>query len=860
MESEKVYAALLHLYPAAFREEYGGEMRAAFRRRRREEPNALRRSFLWLSVFTDTVITAAREHFDMLMHDIRYSLRTLQKTPAFTIAALTTLALGIGATTAIYSLVHTVLLRPLPYVEPDRLVQIVETNKPLNISQFSVSYLNFLSWQERSQSFESLATFGGSAGTLTGDGEPQRVAGAAVSPDFFSMTGLKPVLGRTFLPEESVPGKDNVVMLGEGLWRSRFGGDPNIIGKAILLSGTQRVVVGIAPQDAGYTSANEIWTPLVLNPAEEDRGNHVMSAMARLRPGVSMAQAEAELNSIAEALEREFPKSNAGWRARLRSAEDWIIDKESRTSLYVLLAAVGLLLTAACANVAGLLVTRATARAHEFGMRLALGAGRSRLTRQLVTESLVLAGTGGAFGTLLAVGSIQWLAKRVTNQLPRTTNLTLDWPVLLFAFFLTMSVGLVFGLAPAWSARRADVMSTLRKAGRGMTGGGGALLRLGLVGGQIAIATMLVIGALLLIQSFARLQRVNVGFQADHLLTANLNLPVTDYPTPEKREVFYENLLAELRGLPGVVSVAITSAVPMGRRGNTSMPIVPVDRPADVPEQGVQAQWRWASEDYLSTLRVPLLRGAFSNSAYSKRSGIVLSETLVRHLWPDGTDPIGRQVRLGNGAVFTVIGVAGDVKMTDLRAEPVGEMYFKPFYGGTLTLVARTTGDPNGLIGPLRDTVRRHDPSQAVFSIRSMDELVETNADRSRLQTTLLTAFACLALVLGAVGVAGVVAYTVERRTPELALRLVLGSTPGQAMRNAAQAALTSSCAGLLLGLIGAWVLSESLLTLLYGVRPHDPATFITVGTALLAVAVIACWLPARRATRIDPGAALKQE
>ncbi len=860
MGSEKVYAALLRLYPAAFREEYGREMRAAFRRRRREEPNGLRRSLLWLSVFIDTLITAAGEHSDMLMHDIRYSLRTLRKTPAFTIAALTTLALGIGATTAIYSLVHTVLLRPLPYVEPDRLVQIVETNKPLNISQFSVSYLNFLSWQERSRSFESLATFGGSAGTLTGDGEPQRVAGAAVSPDFFSMTGLKPVLGRTFLPEENVAGKDKVVMLGESLWRSRFGGDPSMIGKTILLSGAPRVVVGIAPQDAGYTSANQIWSPLVVNPAEEDRGNHVMSAMARLRPGVSMVQAEAELNSIAEALEREFPKSNAGWRVRLRSAEDWIIDKESRTSLYVLLAAVGLLLTAACANVAGLLITRATGRAHEFGMRLALGAGRSRLTRQLVTESLVLAGTGGAIGTLLAVGSIQWLAKRVTTQLPRTTNLTLDWPVLLFAFFLTVSVGLIFGLAPAWPARRVDVMSTLRKAGRGTTGGGGALLRLGLVGGQMAIATMLVIGALLLIQSFARLQRVEVGFQADHLLTANLNLPVTDYPTAEKREAFFENLMAELRALPGIVSVAVTSSVPMEGRANTGMPIVPVDRPAEVPAQGVQAQWRWASEHYLSTLRVPLLRGAFSDPAYSKRTGIVLSEALVRHLWPDGTDPLGRQVRLGSGAVFTVIGVAGDVKMTDLRAEPVGAMYFKPFYGGTLTLVARTTGDPNGLIGPLRDTVRRHDPSQAVFSVRTMDELVDANANRSRLQTTLLTAFACLALVLGAVGVAGVVAYSVERRTPELALRLALGSTPGQAMRKAGQAALTSSCAGLACGLIGAWFLSKSLLTLLYGVQPHDPATFIGVGTALLAVALIACWLPARRATRIDPASALKHE
>jgi putative ABC transport system permease protein len=860
MESEKLYAALIRLYPAAFREEYGREMRAAFRRCRREEPKALRRTFLWISVFTDTLTTAAREHFDMLMHDIRYSLRTLRKTPTFTVAALTTLALGIGATTAIYSLVHTVLLRPLPYLEPDRVVQIVETNKPLNIQQFSVSYLNFLSWQERSRTFDALVTFGGAAGTLTGGGEPQRVSGAAVSAAFFSMTGLKPVLGRTFLPEENLPGKNSVIMLGEGLWRTRYGGDPDIIGKTVLLDGTRRVVVGVVPQDAGYTSTNEIWSPLVLNPVEEDRGNHVMTAMGRLRRGVSLSEAEAELNSIAEGLEREFPKSNAGWRVRLRSVEDWIVDRDSRTSLYVLLAAVGLLLVAACANVAGLLVTRATARAHEFGMRLALGAGRSRLTRQLVTESLVLALGGGALGTVIAVGAVRWLSTRVTNQLPRTTNLTVEWPVFVFSFVLAMAVGLAFGLAPSWSARRADVMSTLRKAGRATTGGGGALLRLGLVGGQIAVATVLVIGALLLIQSFARLQKVDVGFETDHLLTANLNPPRLSYPTPEKREAFYETLLSEIRALPGVASVAITSSVPLAGRGDTSMPIAPVERPAGVPEHGVQAAWRSASEDYLSTLRVPLLRGSFSDAAYSKRSGIVVSETLVRQLWPDGADPLGRQVRLGNGAVFTVIGVVGDVKMTDLRVKPVGAMYFKPFWGGTLSVVVRSTGDPDSLIGPLRDTVRRIDPSQAVFAVRTIDELVEANADRSRLQTTLLTAFACLALLLGSVGVVGVVAYSVERRTPELALRLALGSTPRQAMRNAASGALISSFAGLVLGLMGAWGLSQSLSALLYDVRPHDPTTFIAVGSALLAVAIVACWLPARRATRIDPAASLKQE
>lgn len=860
MESDKLYAALLHLYPAAFREEYGREMRAAFRRRRRDEGTGLRSVLFWISVFTDVLTTAAGEHLDMLMRDIRYSLRTLRQTPAFTIAVLTTLALGIGAMTAIYSLVHTVLLRPLPFTEPDRLVQIRETNAPLKIPEFSASYLNFLSWQERARSFAALTVFQGSTGTLTGDGEPQRVAGASVSPGFFAMTGLKPLLGRTFLPEESIPGKDDVLMLGEGLWRSRYGGDPNIVGKTVVLNGKERVVVGIAPADAGYTSANEIWSPLAVDPAEEERANHVVTAMGRLRPGVSMAAAEAELNSIAETLEQEFPKSNRGWRVRLKSAEDWIIDRDARTSLYVLLAAAGLLLAATCANVAGLVVTRSTARAHEFGMRLALGAGRARLTRQLITESLVLAFAGGALGIVVAAGEVRWLALRVTNQLPRTTDLSLDWPVFAFALALTIAIGLAFGIAPSLSARRADVMSTLKKGGRGTTGSAGALLRLGLAGGQIAVATMLLIGALLLIQSFARLQKVDVGFPTDHLLTASLNLPNAGYPTPESREAYYNNLLSDLRALPGIVSAGVATGVPLAGRQNTGMPVVPVERPAGMPEQGIQAQWRWASEEYLSTLRVPLLRGSYFNAAYSKGSGIVLSQDLAARLWADGTDPIGRQVRLANGSIYTVIGVVGEVRMTDLRQEPVGTMYYKPYFGGTLSVVARTAGDPSSLIGPLRNVVRRLDPAQPVFFVSTMDQLVEANGARSRLQTTLLAVFAGLALLLGAVGVAGVVAYSVERRAPELALRLALGSTPEQAMRTAARGALTSSCAGLVLGLLGAWILSRFLTTLLYGVRAHDPATFITVGAALLAVAVVACWLPARRATRIDPAAALKQE
>jgi putative ABC transport system permease protein len=862
MAPERLYAALLHFYPTAFREEYGREMRASFRRRWHDEPGLTGRALLCLSVPADTFVTAAGEHFDMLINDIRYSLRTLRKTPAFTIAALATLALAIGATTAIYSLVHTVLLRPLPYTEPDHLVRIYETNLSRNIPEFSASVLNFLSWQERSGSFEALAAIGSSAANLTGDGEPQRVNGSVVSAHFFSMMGLQPLLGRSFIAEEDVPERNDVVMVSEGLWQQRYARDEEVIGRKILVNGIPRVIVGIAPQHVGFTSATDLWMPLAPNPAEEIRGDHQITVIGRLRPGVSIAEADAELNAVAKRLEQEFPETNAGWGVRLVPVRDWIIDSNTRVSLYVLMAAVALLLAAGCANVAGLLVTRATARAHELGVRLALGAGRGRLMRQLTTESLVLSFLGGTLGIPFAVAAMHWLAARIAAQsppLPRSGELAMDWPVFGFAFGLTVGVGLIFALAPALWTGRADISKTLRIAGRGVTGSSGARLRLGLVGTQIAVATMLVVGALLLAQSLIRLQRVDLGFRPDHLLTARLSLPYAKYPTQEKVEAFYKTLLSEVLGLPGVTSAGISSGVPMAGN-NTNMPIVPVERPDGVPEQGVQAFWRIADAEYLRTLQVPLHRGRLFEAGDSERPGIILSENLARRLWPNGADPIDRRVRLGNGQFFNVIGIVGDVRQLNIQAEPQSTMYFyRLFVSSTLTLAIRTAVDPATLSNSLRETVLRIDPELPLFSVRTMDQILEANAASPRLQTALLSAFALLAVLLGSVGVAGVVAYSVEQRRAELALHLALGATPAQAMRNAARGGLIASVLGLVLGLLGAWGLSQSLSSLLYEIRPDHPPTFAIVAAALFCVALISCWLPARRATRIDPASALRQ-
>jgi len=713
-----------------------------------------------------------------------------------------------------------------------------------------------LSWREESKSFEAMAALRNESANLTGDGEPQRVKATAVSPNFWSMTGLRPLAGRGFNASEGEPGNDRVAIISEGLWQQRYGGEHEIVGRSILVNGESRVVVGIAPQDAGYTSTVDLWIPLVPNPAEENRGNHVIAVIGRLPPGVSPAQAEAELKAVAASLEQRYPDSNKSWTVTLMPVGEWIVDKDSRTHLYVLMAAVVLLLLVTSANVAGLLVTRASARAHEFGVRLALGAGRARVVRQLTVESLVLAFIGGGLGILMAFVAVRWLATRVVNQLPRSASLTLDWPVLLFAVGVTAAVGLLFGLAPSWSVRKSDIMSPLRKAGRGAIESTGALLRPVLVGGQIAIAAMLVVGALLLIQSFGHLQRVELGFQPDHLLTASISLPRSRYPTSRQAESFYRTLISQVEGIPGVVSAGLTSSLPLSG-SPTSMSIAPIE----AEDRRIQVIWRMTDAEYFKTLRVPLKQGRFFETTDRERSAVIVSERLAKHFWLDTGEVIGRKVSLGSGDVVPVIGIVGDVRQFDLKAEPVSTMYFPPLYGErTLTLAVHTATSPASMADDLRAAVKRIDPAQPLFDIRTMDRILENSAERPRLQTTLLTAFALLALILGAMGVAGVVAYTVERRTPELAVRLALGATAGQAMWQAAWGGVLASAIGLVIGLTAALGLSRYWSTLLYEIQPHDPWTFAGVGTALMAVTLLATWLPARRATLIDPAVALKKD
>lgn len=754
------------------------------------------------------------------------------------------------------------LLKPLPYAEPERVVRLWETNRPFAIDSFSASVPNFLSWQERSQSFAGLAAFREESANLSGDGQPERVSGLAVSATFWDTLGLRPVQGRAFLREEDAVGRDRVVMLSEGLWRRRYAADPGLVGKTIPINGEERRVVGIAPQDVGFARDVDVWVPLAPDPATENRSNHMITVLGRLKPGLSVAQAEAELNQVAAQLEREFPNSNRDWRVRLAPALDWLVNRNLRTSLIVLLAGVGLLLLAACANVANLQLARASARRAEIGVRLALGASRARLARQMATESLVLAALGGALGILLALAGMRGLVALLPADVPRAASVRMDVPVLLFALAATAVTGLLFGVLPAMAASRLSVAAVLQEAGRGAAGPGRSTPRQALVAVQMALATILVVGAALLAQSFARLQTVDLGFRPDHVMTASLSLPQARYTTMDKAEAFYRALLAEVRALPGVESAGLASNVPFGG-GNTSMGVEPVGRSSIAPEKNIQAAWRIVTADYLRALKVPLRRGRlFEEHEDQSRRPIMLSEGLARRLWPDGSDPVGRQVRVGGMPPSTVVGVVGEVRQLALAEEPMPTMYMPIswYIWPTMTLVVRTTMEPGSMAASLRRVVARLDAAQPVFDIRTMDRLVSNSAARPRLHTTLLAGFALLALVLGAVGVAGVVAYTVARRTQELGLRMALGASPGRVAGEVARAGLVVCAWGLAAGLVGAWALGRVIAGLLFGVRPDDAPTFVVTGLVLLAVAFLACWLPARRATRIDPMVALKSE
>jgi putative ABC transport system permease protein len=833
---------------------------------------------LWLALLADVFRTAPREQLNVLMQDIRHAFRLFSRTPIVTATALITIALGVGGSTAVFSVVYAVMLRPLPYPQPDRLVELFEDNPRANRPMFRVSTLNYLSWAERATSLEALAAFAGADVTLTDHGEPERLPGSAITASMFSVLGLPPLAGRGLRAEDERPGAPRVAVVAEALWRRRFGGAAAIIGQSITLNGERHQVIGVVPRafhevgraQIASSGGPQLFLPLTIDPARENRGTHVVRVVGRLRPGVSVDRARDEMRRIAAAMEREFPATNKDWSVRLETLYGSMLDERVRPSLLVLLAAVGMVLLIACANVANVLLARGIYRQRELALRTALGAGRSRLVRQLVTESVSLAVVGGACGILLAFVAVQTLRGMLPPTLTRVDEIGVDATVLGVGLLLSLASGLFTGLVPAVRASRVALMPALVQQGKGLAGTSRTLLRHALVVAQMALATMLLVGAVLLLQSFVRLQHVRLGFEPEGVITARISLPGAQYPDAARTWGFWRRLLESLDGMPQVQSVAVGITAPFGpgvRAGGRAQDRA---RASLSPDAGIAAVEHMVSPDYFQALDVPLLAGR----SFGQQDGLgsppvaVVSENVARQLWAD-KNPVGQTLDW-NGRQHEVVGVVGDIRGADGRGccgggldrEPSAAVYLSAiqFPQRTMTLLVRTAGEPSAIVPAIARAVRDIDPAQPIYQVRGLHDWLDESAAQPRFTTTLSGVFALVALLLAAVGVYSVLSYSVAQRTQEIGVRMAIGAQRAQILRLVLRGGLAWALSGIAIGLLSAFALSRVLETLLFEVGPRDPITYSTVGVMLALVATLACYVPAARATRIDPMIALRAE
>ena len=795
----------------------------------------------------------------IMINDLRYTVRMLRKSPLFTLAVVFTVALGIGANTAIFSVVNAVMLRPLPYDHPDRLVWIAEKNDKLNLPTFAASVLNYLSWKEQSRTFESMGAFGFATFNLTDSGDPEQLTGGTVTPSLFPLLGIKPVLGRAFAQDEDRPGSARVAMIGEGLWKRRFGGDPAIVGRHLTLNGIDTAVVGVAPASLALLSNGDLWIPMTIDPGREIRLNHVILAVARLRPGATLGQAQAEMNVVASQVSQQYADMKE-WGIQLVDFYHFFVNPQLQTALVVLLWAVGCVLLIAAANVANLLLARAASRQKEIAVRTAIGASRSRLLRQLLVESLVLSSLGGAVGLLAALWGIDAInAVMPVNLLP-VPDVGIDATVLLFAIGLTIATGLLFGIAPAWHAAKTDLNEVLKQTTRASSGAR-PRLRNGLAAAELALATILLIGAGLLTQSLLRLQHVTLGFQSDRLLTFQISLPRTTYPL-DKSIAFYRALLESLRAAPGVRAAGASSGIPFGNGAYTQTPIATTGPSPLPPETAIPTAWRVVTPGFFEAMRIPLLRGrdfADADAPATAPSVVIVSQTTAKRFWGDA-DPLGHTLhRQGDLArQYTVVGVVGDVRQAALSTETPAIYYPSVGLTGAMGIVVRTDPPPTSLLPTVRQKVHDLDPGLPMSSVRTMDEWVSNNAAQPRLNAVLLAVFAAVAMLIAAIGIYGVLAYSVNQRTREIGLRMALGAPRHQVLRLIMREGMTVGAIGIGVGVAGALALSRVLGSLVFDVQVRDPLTYVAVAAALALVAIAACVIPARKASRVDPMVALR--
>lgn len=809
-----------------------------------------------------------------LIQDLRFGLRMLGRNPGFTAVAVLTLALGIGANTAIFSVLNGVLFRPLPYPDSDRLVMVWMrfTDIGLPNDRNWVSAPEFRDLKELNRSFADLAAMGGDVFNLGVHGTPQRIEGADVSPSLFQVLGVRARVGRTFLPEEAQPGRNKVVLLSDGLWKRAFGADANVVGRTVSINSSTALVVGVMPPGFDFPSHVEMWAPLAFTPQDlspDNRGNHQYEVLARIKPELALAQAKADMETVSNSIIQQnpgYPYRRYNFTVLLSPLLEETVG-DVKTPLWTLMGAAGFVLLIACANVAGLLLARAEARGRETAIRVSLGAGPLRIIRQLLSESVLLAGIGGLVGLALAPQVLKAVVTLAATGLPRVANVKIDVAVLAFTTAVSFLVGIVFGLAPALQSLGGAHYDTLKEGGRTSGVGAGRHRPLkALVVGETAVSLVLLAGAGLLLKSFVRVLQVKPGFDPAGVLTMRVALPMPKYTQPEQWRAFYAKLIERVQSLPGVEAAGAVNVLPLS--GESQSGTVTIDTRAVPPEQTTpEADWRPVTPGFFKALRIPLIRGRYLDERDTEASPpvAVIDETLAQTYWPN-EDPIGKRLKRGGmkspAPWMTVVGVVGHVRYRTLTAPSRVEVYWPEAQDPNpgMGLAIRTSADPTRLAATVQKAMQEIDPDQPAYHVATMQELMADSVAERRLAMILIGVFAGLAVLLAAIGTYGVLAYSVVQRTHEIGIRMALGAERAHVLRMVAREGLTLAALGVVLGVAGALGLTRLIASMLYAVRPADPWTFASASLLMVAVALVASYLPARRAAKVDPMVALRYE
>lgn len=857
--AQRIYRRCLGLYPAEFREEYGRELCLAFVDRRRAERSRSGVARLWVEAILGIFQEAPKEHVNMILQDIRYAVRMMRKDAAMTAIALAILALGIGAATLVFSLANGLLLRPLPYADPDRIVA-MEEYSPTDPNEYAqVSLANLADIAARSHLVRDIGVYSSTAAILRGEGEAETVVATIVSDGALRALGVAPLLGHIFTREESAPHGPRVLILSEELWARRYARDPQIVGKSIAMGASNWMVVGVMPASFHFPVRAELWVPLQDDPASSPRTDYGFSGVARLTPGATAEQATAEMASLLEQIHREHPEANNHWRARvtlLRTFEA----QDFRKQVIALLVAVGLLLLIACANVSNLLLVKASARRREMAVRTAMGASRRRLVRQLVTESLLLGCFGGLLGSVLAYLGIAPLVSMIPIELPRWMNFAPDERVLLAALGMTLLTSLAFGLAPAFGSSGIDLTRSLKEGGRGASGGGHKLLRNGLVTAEVALSVILLAAAGLTARSFLALRSQDLGYQPEHVLSLQISYPPRRYPDGPVKRAMIRDLTAQIAALPGVTSAAFSTGVPLNDGWSRIYTIE--GRPRDLKDMPF-ANHVVVAPGYFRTLGIRLLDGReFVDSDYDSPQVLIVTRAFARENWPHES-AVGKRVRFGppsaNEPWHTIVGVVADNKHEELKTGGRPAVYL-PYNPGITphSILVRASGDAAGIVSAVRARIRQFDRDIALSHVFTMPQLIERASWQDRFLATLFTGFALLALTLAAAGLYAALSYAVSLNTREIGIRMALGASGASVQRMWLRQGIALAGAGLVIGMGGAFALTRLLRSQLFEVSPLDPATYAVTPLVLMAVAALAAFLPARRATRVDPVIALR--